>query len=95
IDKMSKQQSSRSLIKNVKRKTRKLFSTEEKIRIVIDGLRGEVSIAELDILFFFRKLYKLGKSYFPNNIISDKCYSFLCRVKALEHITSNSICCTF
>lgn len=44
---MSKQQSSRSLIKNVKRKTRKLFSTEEKIRIVIDGLRGEVSIAEL------------------------------------------------
>jgi transposase-like protein len=30
-----------------RRATRKQYSAEEKIRIVLDGLRGEVSIAEL------------------------------------------------
>jgi len=44
---MSKQQNTRSLLKTVKRKTRKLYSTEEKIRVVIEGLRGEFTIAEL------------------------------------------------
>jgi transposase len=28
-------------VKNIRRKTRRKFSTEEKIRIVLDGLRGE------------------------------------------------------
>ncbi len=31
----------------IRRATRRQFSTEEKIRIVLDGLRGEDSIAEL------------------------------------------------
>ena len=34
-------------VKNIRRKTRRKFSTEEKIRIVLDGLRGESSVAEL------------------------------------------------
>ncbi len=34
-------------IRDIKRKTRKQYSAEEKIRIVLDGLRGEDSIAEL------------------------------------------------
>jgi len=34
-------------VKDVRRKTRRKFSTEEKIRIVLDGLRGECSVAEL------------------------------------------------
>ena len=33
------------IIKEIKRKTRRKFSSEEKIRIVIEGLRGEDSIA--------------------------------------------------
>ena len=33
--------------KDIKRKTRKQYSAEEKIRIVLDGLRGEESVAEL------------------------------------------------
>src|SRR5215203_2208336 len=33
--------------KNIRRATRKRHSSEEKIRIVLDGLRGESSIAEL------------------------------------------------
>ena len=39
--------SASSLISNLKRKTRKLYSSEEKIRIIIDGMRGENTIAEL------------------------------------------------
>lgn len=35
---------SESLIRDIKRKTRRKFSAEEKIRIVLDGLRGEESI---------------------------------------------------
>ena len=35
------------MVKDIRRKTRRKFSTEEKIRIVLDGLRGESSIAEL------------------------------------------------
>ena len=34
-------------VKDIRRNTRRKFSTEEKIRIVLDGLRGESSIAEL------------------------------------------------
>ena len=35
------------VIKDIRRKTRRHFSVEDKIRIVLDGLRGEDSIAEL------------------------------------------------
>ena len=34
-------------VKDIRRKTRKHYSSEEKIRIVLAGLRGEDSIAEL------------------------------------------------
>jgi len=34
-------------VKEIRRKTRRKFSSEEKIRIVLEGLRGESSIAEL------------------------------------------------
>ncbi len=34
-------------VKEIRRETRRKFSTEEKIRIVLDGPRGESSIAEL------------------------------------------------
>lgn len=35
------------LVRSIKRKTRKQYSAEEKIRIVLAGLRGEESIASL------------------------------------------------
>ena len=34
-------------VKNIRRKTRKKYSSEEKIRIVLEGLRGDLSVAEL------------------------------------------------
>src|SRR6478736_2078148 len=38
---------SERLVRDIRRATRKQYSAEEKIRIVLDGLRGEDSIAEL------------------------------------------------
>jgi transposase len=35
------------VIKDIRRATRRHFSAEDKIRVVLDGLRGEDSIAEL------------------------------------------------
>ena len=42
-----KKQSSEATVRDIRRKTRRRFSAEEKIRIVLDGLRGEMSVAEL------------------------------------------------
>jgi transposase-like protein len=38
---------SERLVKDIRRAARRQYSAEEKIRIVLDGLRGEASIAEL------------------------------------------------
>ena len=40
-------QTAESKVKEIRRHTRKKYSAEEKIRIVIEGMRGETSIAEL------------------------------------------------
>jgi transposase len=39
--------SSEKTVKDIRRATRKQYSAEEKIRIVLDGLRGEETIAVL------------------------------------------------
>ena len=39
--------SSERIVKDIRLATRKQYSAEEKIRVVLDGLRGEHSIAEL------------------------------------------------
>lgn len=44
---MAKKTDPESVVREIKRKTRRKFSSEEKIRIVLEGLRGEESIAEL------------------------------------------------
>jgi transposase len=36
-----------SVIKDIQRQTRRQYSAEEKIRIVLEGLRGEESVAEI------------------------------------------------
>jgi transposase len=42
-----KKQKAESIVRDIKRKTRKKYSSEEKIRIVLEGLRGEESISEI------------------------------------------------
>ena len=44
---MAKKESAEKAVRDIRRKTRWRFSAEEKIRIVIEGLRGEESIASL------------------------------------------------
>ena len=44
---MSEEQTAEQHVKAIRRATRKQYSAEEKIRIVLEGLRGEQSIAEL------------------------------------------------
>ena len=43
----TKQSHGEKVFKDIRRATRKQYSAEEKIRIVLDGLKGEDSIAEL------------------------------------------------
>ena len=43
----SPKSSSERLVRDIRRATRRQYSAEEKIRVVLDGLRGEHSIAEL------------------------------------------------
>ena len=44
---MSHAKSPEKVVQEIRRKTRRQFSAEEKIRIVLEGLRGEESIAAL------------------------------------------------
>ena len=39
--------SSESLLKDIRRNTKRIFSSEQKVLIVMEGIRGEQSIAEL------------------------------------------------
>jgi transposase len=43
---MTNNKSSESIVRDIKRRTRKKFSSEEKIRIVLEVLKGDDSIAE-------------------------------------------------
>jgi transposase len=44
---MSKKDPAEKVVRDIRRKTRRKHSTEEKIRIVLEGLRGDESIAAL------------------------------------------------
>jgi transposase len=44
---MGKKGSAEKTVSDIRRRTRRKFTSEEKIRIVIEGLRGESSVAEL------------------------------------------------
>ncbi len=44
---MIKKRSAEKTVRDIRRATRRQYSAEEKIRIVLEGLRGEDSIAEL------------------------------------------------
>ena len=47
-------------VRDIRRATRRHFSAEEKIRIVLEGLRGEDSVAEL-----CRKESKIRDRFYP------------------------------
>ena len=45
-----RQSPSERLLRDIRRATRKQYSAEEKIRILLDGLRGEVSCRSFDLI---------------------------------------------
>ena len=44
---MKQKASTEATVRNIRRKTRRKYSAEEKIRIVLEGIRGDQTIAEL------------------------------------------------
>jgi transposase len=44
--KTPKKQTSENFIKEIRRNTRRIFSSEQKIQIVMEALRAEMSVAE-------------------------------------------------
>ena len=44
---MTDKRSAEKTVRDIRRATRRHYSAEEKIRVVLEGLRGEDSIAEL------------------------------------------------
>lgn len=62
---MKHEQSVTSLVKEIKRRTRRTFSSEEKIRIVLEGLRGEDSIKEIcrKYVIHENQYYKWSKEF--------------------------------
>jgi transposase-like protein len=42
-----KKQTGEAAVREIRRRTRRKFSPEEKIRIVLEGLRGEESVSDL------------------------------------------------
>lgn len=46
-DKKKKKPTATEVVKEIKRRTKRIYSPEEKIRIVLEGIRGEDSIAAI------------------------------------------------
>ena len=47
LNKLSAKAPAEQVVKDIRRQTRRHFSAEDKIRLVLEGLRGDDSIAEL------------------------------------------------
>ena len=71
---MTKKRSAEKTVRDIRRATRRHYSAEEKIRIVLEGLRGEDSIAELcrreginsNVYYRWSKEFlEAGKSVYP------------------------------
>jgi len=94
---ISNHESAQQHVESIHRATRKQYSTEEKIRIVLEGLRGEYSIAELrgarlDWHTDFTYLEVTGWGWFYLSIILDDYSRYviawrLCTTMKAEDVT--------
>ena len=65
----SLQRTSESLLKDIRRNTKRIFTSEQKVLIVMEGIRGEQSIAEL-CRKYGRRILPISKSRVGAGIIS-------------------------
>lgn len=86
---MEHKQSVTSLVKEIKRRTRRTFSTEEKIKIVLEGLRGEESVKEICRRYGIHENNYYNWSKDLNHSILQYCLRYfpLLQKKCLLHIT--------
>ncbi len=61
-------QNPEAVVREIRLKTRRKFSAEEKIRIVLEGLKGETSIAEL-----YAPHIKSLSTYSPKGPLINQC----------------------
>ena len=68
----SLQRTSESLLKDIRRNTKRIFTSEQKVLIVMEGIRGEQSIAELCRKYSISDstYYKWNKEFIEAGIIS-------------------------
>jgi transposase len=61
----NKKQTTENYIKEIRRKTRRVFSSEQKIQIVMEALRAEMSVAELCRKYSIQEgqFYKWNKEF--------------------------------
>ena len=72
---------SERIVKDIRRATRKQYSAEEKIRVVLDGLRGEHSIAELcrregiaeSLYYSWSNVSPCSRLFKPKSVSNPKC----------------------
>lgn len=57
------------VVKDIRRATRKLYSAEQKVRFVLDGLNGEDSKSDLPPSTWFAKLFWQTKSVGPDHYV--------------------------
>ena len=60
-----RKQKSENFIKEIRRKTRRVFTSEQKITIVMEAIRGEISVAELcrKYSIYETQFYKWNKEF--------------------------------
>lgn len=61
----TKQSHGEKVVKDIRRAKRKLYSAEQKVRIVLDGLNGEDSKSDLPPSTWFAKLFWQTKNVGP------------------------------
>jgi transposase-like protein len=54
---MKKSKTPESVVRDIKRRTRRKFAAEEKIRIVLEGLKGEDFICQNEVVRGYSLLY--------------------------------------
>ena len=88
-----KKTSAEATVKNIRRRTRRKYSAEEKIRIVIEGSRGESTIAELSNSSLTRY------SFSPRGMNRSRRFSIGKTILMIQYsmieLNSMNICCQY
>ncbi len=95
------QSSSESLLKDIRRNTKRIFTSEQKVLIVMEGIRGEHSIAELcrkygisDSTYYKwnKDFIEAGKARLDGDTIRDATSDEVKELRQVKHSLKRSPC---